>query len=137
MILRSLICILILLANLTLADENQPEYFIKRNENQFKQRDYPKLYGADYSGYALLYVLDGGKRYLIEPNRYDWYLDSFYDNTPSKILFQKPSPTIIKKTSSAILCDLLVNNSRYMRVLNIDAEKCLGKAQSINQGKLA
>ena len=59
------------------------------------------------------------------------------DNTPSKILFQQPSPTIVKKTSSAILFDLLVNNSRYTRVLNIDAEKCLGKAQITNQGKLA
>jgi len=56
---------------------------------------------------------------------------------PIQILFYQPSPTIVQKTSSATLCDLLVNNSRYMRVLNIDAEKCLGKAQITNQGKLA
>ena len=78
MILRSLICILILLANLTLADESQPEYFVKRDENHFKQRDYPKLSGTDYDRFTLLYVLDGGKRYLIEPDRSDWYLDSFH-----------------------------------------------------------
>ena len=64
------------------AEENQPKFIITKNKNHFEERNYPKLFEVDFDKYYLLYVLDKGQKYLIEPNRYDWYVrDAFKEVT--------------------------------------------------------